>query len=543
MKPNQTRYIAALYMRLSKDDEGAEESSSITTQRKMLLSYAKEHNFLVYDEYIDDGWSGTNFERPDFKRMIADIETNKVNLVLTKDLSRLGRDYITAGQYTEIYFPSHGVRYIAINDGYDSDSPYTDIAPFKNLINEMYARDTSRKIRSAFLTKMKDGSYIGNFAPYGYQKDPNNKNHLIIDKETAPIVEEMFQMAYHGHAPTYIADNLNKRGIPTPSVYRCMTHPHLDINNYSKRQEWTSSTVSKMLSNITYTGSIAQRKTTKVSFKSSLSVTNPRDEWIVVDNTHEPIISKDLFEEVRRRAKSRTCEKKGAFFNIFSGLVKCADCGRNMSTVGTRKKGSPANLACGGYKLYGSSECSNHFIDYNVFYEIVLNSIQEQIHLSEQEHQEIATALQKEADNIQRDTTDQKELLQLEKQNKELDALIEKLYEDNFQGIINDDRFQKLLKKYETETQKISDKIKSLSNRIEAKEMGNCQKSYQKFLELVKEYTDIKELNQDLLFKLIDRIEVSQGYYEKAENGYIKHQKIKIYFRFIGTPQTKEYCL
>ena len=194
MITNQSTYIAGLYLRLSKDD-GAGESSSISTQRNILLSYAKDNNFRIYDEYVDDGWSGTNFERPEFKRMIKDIESGHINLVLTKDLSRLGRDYITTGQYTEIYFPSKGVRYIAINDGYDSESQYTDIVPFKNVLNEMYARDTSRKIRSAFISKMEQGSYIGNFAPYGYKKDERNKNHLIIDEEAAPIVSKIFKMA------------------------------------------------------------------------------------------------------------------------------------------------------------------------------------------------------------------------------------------------------------------------------------------------------------------------------------------------------------
>ena len=191
MLPNSTKYKAALYMRLSKDDCSCDESSSIITQRKMLRSFAKENAFKVVDEYIDDGWSGTNFDRPNFKRMIQDIEDKKLNLVITKDLSRLGRDYITTGQYTEIYFPSKKVRFIAINDGYDSANKYTDIAPFKNVINEMYARDTSQKIKSSFIAKMKEGNFIGNFPPYGYIKDPSNKNHLLVNPETSDIVKKM----------------------------------------------------------------------------------------------------------------------------------------------------------------------------------------------------------------------------------------------------------------------------------------------------------------------------------------------------------------
>jgi site-specific DNA recombinase len=429
MRPVST-YRAALYVRLSKDDEGASESASISTQRKMLRNYAQENGFVVYDEYIDDGWSGTNFERPDFRRMVQDIESRKVNLVITKDLSRLGRDYIATGQYTEIYFPSKGVRYIAINDGYDSDSPYTDIAPFKNVVNEMYARDISRKIRSAFATKMRDGSYIGNFAPYGYKKDPINKNHLIPDEKTSLIVQEVFQMAAEGGKPVEIARHLNSRGVPPPSVYRRSRHPQLGAEHRSKRSEWTSGAVTKLLANIVYLGHMAQGKTTKVSFKSRTTIRNPRRDWIVVMNTHEPIIDQDTFDMARRRTQCRTCKKEGTFFNVFSGIAKCADCGRNMSTVSTRKKGSPADLACGGYKLRGSRECSNHFIDYNHLCRIVLDT--------------------------------------------------------------------------------------------------------------VSEHTDEHELSQDLLFRLIDRIEVGQGSYARMEQGRVKRQTIRIHVRFPSQNSVKE---
>lgn len=209
-------YRAALYMRLSKDDDGAAESASITTQRQMLRSYAAEHGYAVYDEYSDDGYSGVSFERPEFRRMIADIEAKRVNLVIVKDLSRLGRDYITAGQYTEIYFPSKGVRCIAVNDGYDSEGPYTDIAPFKNVINEMYARDISKKIRSAFAAKMREGAYVAAFAPYGYQKDAADKNRLVTDARSGEIVKRIFTMAAGGAKPADIAPDAERGRYPLP---------------------------------------------------------------------------------------------------------------------------------------------------------------------------------------------------------------------------------------------------------------------------------------------------------------------------------------
>ena len=376
-------YRAALYMRLSKDDEGPVESASISAQRKMLSAYANERGFTVVDEYIDDGWSGTSFDRPGFKRMIDDIEAKKINMVITKDFSRLGRDYITSGQFTEMYFPERNVRYIAINDGYDSANPYYDIAPFKHVVNEMYARDTSRKIRSAFQTKMQEGSFIGNFAPYGYMKDPDNKNHLIVDPGCANVVCEIFQMAENGQRPSEIAYYLNKSGIASPAVYRCSSRPHLNVDFYSTRKEWTSSTVCKILRNIVYLGHMAQGKTLKPSFKSKAASRLPAGEWYIVENTHEPLVSADTFDSVRKRSISRRRQPKTAFQNIFSGIAKCADCGANMS--GSRKKEAAYNLACGRYKLYGSKECSNHFIDYDLIYNFVLSEAREMLALSENE--------------------------------------------------------------------------------------------------------------------------------------------------------------
>lgn len=535
-------YTAALYMRLSKDDDGAAESASIITQRKMLRSYAAEHGYAVFGEYVDDGWSGTNFDRPDFKRMIGDIEAKKVNLVITKDLSRLGRDYITAGQYTEIYFPSKGVRYIAINDGYDSDSPYSDIAPFKNVINEMYARDTSKKIRSAFATKMRDGAYIAAFAPYGYQKDPADKNHLVVDARSGEVVKRIFRMAAEGALPIEIARSLNEQRVPSPAVYRCMTHEGLEVNAYSKRQEWTSATITKMLRNVVYLGHIAQGKTTKISFKSHLTLSNPRDEWIVVENTHEALVDQETFDLVRRRTMARTCEKEGRFYNLFSGIAKCADCGRNMSATGTRKKGSPANLTCGGYKLYGAEECSNHFIDYNVLYEIVQASLREQLAISREERTAILENAQKKQAASAGRQERSKEISGIKKRLRELEGIIAKLYEDNAAGRLGDARMTKLLPKYEQEAETLEQRLAALQNENATPE-PSFQEAREKLDKLLRQITDVTELTPKLLFKLIDHIEIGQGHYERGEHGKVKHQTVKIFYRFQAQPAIKEYTL
>ena len=540
MKP-QPRYIAALYMRLSRED-GENESASIITQRKMLTAFAKENNFIIYDEYIDDGYTGTNFDRPSFNRMINDIEKNKVNTVITKDLSRLGRDYITAGQYTEVYFPKKQVRYIAINDGYDSENAVNnDIAPFKNVINEMYARDISKKIRSSFTVKMKEGNYIGNFAPYGYCKDPENKNHFIINEETAPIVEEIFCMASKGNKPADIAKYLNTKGIPSPLEYRCNKY-HLDINKYKTDGEWTSGTISRILKNIVYIGHMAQGKTTKVSFRLKTTIAKSKDDWFIVENTHEPIVNKETFELVQRYSKSRAYNKKNEFVNIFSGIAKCADCGKNMSTVGTRKKGSTANLECGAYKLKGAKACTNHFIDYDVLYKIILDTLREQINLSEQDKQEILNEVLKENNKAQKQNKAYNELETLQKKMKQVDSKIEKIYDDNFSGRLSNDSFNKLLEKYESESKFLTEKLKQCQKNAEIQDNKALEKqAYQKYFNLLSKYSDINELNSELLFNLIERIDVYQGYYEKSGNKKVKHQKIKIYFRFIGKSQTQEY--
>jgi len=520
-------------MRLSKDDDSSSESSSISTQRKMLLSFVKENGFSIYDEYIDDGYTGTNFERPAFKRMIKDILDKKVNLALTKDLSRLGREYITTGQYTEIFFPEHGVRYIAINDGYDSESLYNDIAPFKNVVNEMYARDTSKKIKSAFETKMEEGSYIGSFAPYGYQKDPEDKNHLIVDENTAPIVQEIFDMAEMGTKPIDISRYLNGKGIMTPAMYRCHNRPYLNIDNYSKRKEWRPESISKILRNIVYLGHTAQGKTEKASFKSKVTIVKPQSEWKIVKNKHEAIITKEQFDNVRKRVEGRVNKRKSNFKNIFSGIAKCADCGRNMSTTGTRKKGAVANLVCGRYKLYGSKECTNHFLDYETLYNIVLDELKKHIFLTEEEKKSILKELQENFNEEKGIDSCSKLIEEYKSSIKNTDNIIRHLYEDNVNGKISDMRFTNLLSTYENQQLEMKSKIQELEIREKTAE-DSKKESYRKFFELIAEFDDISELTPDLLYKVIDHIEIDQGHYEKTENGKIKKQSIKIFYRFIG---------
>lgn len=299
-----------IYLRLSKDDESAGESISISNQRKFLLRYAKEHHLPIKKEFSDDGFSGTSFNRPAFIQMIAAIEQKEINLVLTKDLSRLGRDYIKTGQYTELFFPSHGVRLIAVGDGYDSAFSSTDMIPFRNIVNEMYARDISRKIKASLQVRMDEGAFIGNFAPYGYAKGTDNRHMLVPDPEAAPIIKSIFSDAASGCRPSEIANDLNQKNILSPALYRCKKHPGLEPENYTKRGLWTANTIIKILHNPVYLGHMCQGKTQKVSFKSSINISVPLPDRITVLHTHQALVSDDIFRRCQEVLLLRTCKKK-----------------------------------------------------------------------------------------------------------------------------------------------------------------------------------------------------------------------------------------
>ena len=516
-------YAAALYLRLSRDDEGAGDSASIVSQREILTRYARERDFPVYGEYVDDGWSGTNFDRPAFKRMLEDIEAGRVNLVLTKDLSRLGRDYIETGRYTEIYFPSRRVRYIAVNDGYDSENPDSDIAPFRNVINEMYARDTSRKIRSAFAARMQSGAFIGNFAPYGYRKDPADRHHLIPHGQTAPVVQRIFRMAAEGWTPSWIARELSGEGIPPPAVQRL-----LDRGGEAPfpQREWTAASVARIVRNVVYLGHMAQGKTTRLSFKSGVTVRNPTAEWVVVKDTHAPLVGQEEFERVGRRLSGRTYTGRGEFRNLFSGLARCADCGKGMSTVGTRRREGEADLACGGYKGNGKGACTNHFIAYESLYRLVQEGLREAACLGGEERRRLLEELT-EVFVPEGEGARARERDALRAQEARLDDIIGKLYLDRAEGRINEGRFRRLLARFETKGREIAARIARAERPASPDPTGGRGP-----LERANALLDFPELTEGLLWKLIDHIEIGQGCYEKTEQGRVKHQRVRLTFRF-----------
>lgn len=530
------RLICAIYLRLSKEDDKGTESASIETQRKILTKYVRDHGFILYDEYIDDGYSGTTMDRPDFNRLLTDIEAGKINIVITKDLSRLGRNSGRVNLLIDEYFPEKRVRYISISEGIDTavrsnTANHNLVVPIHNFTNEFFAADTSNKIHLALMGKMEDGDCIKPFAPYGYKKDPLQRNRLIIDEPAAKVVRRIFQYAKQGHCPADICKILNSEHILPPLQYRFENHPHIDREKYEAPTEWRSNTISRMLRDEVYLGHLQQGKTLKPSFKSSRTIHIPKEDWVVAKNKHEAIVDTNTWKIVRKRVCSRTYSRKG-FINIFSGIAKCADCGKNMSTVGTRKKGATANLACGGYKSHGKMACSNHFIDYDIFYMTILKTLQQQICLSGEDKsnllKDLLYASEKKAPNLRRELADKINVV---------NHKLSRLFDDHYSEHIEIRQFETLLEKYSKEKDKYESHLNLLEeeDRLlnDAAELEQRQKQFQ---EIIDKYDNLQELTSDLLFELIDRINVHQG---NIVNG-VKEQQIDIFFKFRCTPEVIE---
>lgn len=535
----QPIYNTALYLRLSRDDDdtqGKGESSSITSQRTMLRQYAKENHLNVIEEYIDDGWSGTNFERPDFQRMIQDIENGKINCVVTKDLSRLGRNYILTGQYTELYFPSKNVRYIAINDDVDSNKGENEIAPFKNIINEWVARDTSRKVKSGFRAKFIAGAHYGAYAPLGYKKNPDCKGKIEIDDETSWIVLKIFDMALKGAGANKITKTLIEEQIPTPAwlnYQRYGTFAHVFENNpESKRYAWTIAQVKHMLKDELYIGNSIHGKQSTVSFKSKKKVRKPESEWLKVENTHEPLIDTDVFYQVQEQIKSRRRETKNKTVQIFSGLVKCADCGWSMRFGTNKQNKTPfSHFSCSFYGQFGKGYCSAHYIRYDVLYGSVLERLQYWSSAVRKDEESVLKKIQKLGDT-ERLSMKKKAISDLKKaenRQKELDRLFTKMYEDRAMDKITERNFSMLSTKYQNEQVDLEEQIVSFEKKLEKYEQEMI--SAEKWIDLIKENSTIKELTAPLLNSMIEKIVIHAP--EQTVDGG-RTQEIEIYYRFIG---------
>ena len=375
----ETNYYAALYCRLSKDDESCGESVSIGTQRSILTEYCQQHGYSIYKVYIDDGYSGLNFNRPGFKELLEDVERGAVNMVITKDLSRLGRDYIMTGYYSEIFFQTKGVRYIALADDVDSLKGTNEIAPFKNILNEMYARDVSKKVKNAKRQRAKQGLFIGAQAPYGYKKDPN-KNQLIIDPEAAEVVSQIFSLALDGLGSVAIASELEKRKIPTPAVYK-YRHGDQRFARYSSIQNgdyysWRSATISQILTNRVYTGELISLKTETQNCKTKQRSVVPDHQRIVTPNAHEAIISAAMFDQVQLIRSQHRCPAKSKRENIFRGKLFCECCGHPLTISKKRLKDREVDVYVCMYHYRRPDICpQTHQVYYDTLYSYVLQQL------------------------------------------------------------------------------------------------------------------------------------------------------------------------
>ena len=531
------KYVAGLYCRLSKDDGNSVESMSIWSQKVMLKQYAESNSIAIYDYYVDDGYSGTNFERPSFKKMITDIENGKINCVITKDLSRLGRNYLQSGAYIEMYFPQKNIRYIAITDGIDTlNSNQNDIMPFKNILNEMYAKDTSKKVKSAIQSRMREGTYIGSKAPFGYLKDPNNKRRLIIDEKTKPIIELIYKLCLEGKGTQLISQELMKRKIPRPSAFVENAEKLYGLTEENKYQ-WSHRMVLNVLRDPVYCGNMARNKRPTLSFKNSKRMYIPKSDYIYAKDTHEGIVSEEIWEQVQTMIDKRKCNnKKGLYYdNIFQGLVRCPKCGYALTpkTDYRLKKKELidfVHFSCSTYKKYGVNACSSHRIEARDLYNIVLEDIQYHGSMALSAKEDF---VEKIIEKIEVEKIDEgKELsnkLELKKnQLAELDRSYEQLYEDRLEGNITERNFNLMNVSISKKQEKLIEEIKVLEGDIEVS--FETEDNYKKFMDNISKYAKIKSLNRYILNQIIDKIYV----YDKEEiDGQIS-QKVEIHYKFIG---------
>ena len=523
------QYDVGLYLRLSKDDDiRSGDSSSITSQRAMLEKYASDNGWTVHDCYIDDGYTGTNFSRPEFQRMIADIEAGKINLVAVKDLSRLGRNYILTGQYTDIYFPDRGVRFVAINDGIDTKDADNDIAPFRNILNQMYSNDLSKKVRSAVRAKKLSGDFLSNYAPFGYSKDPLNKNRLIVEESGAAVVRKIYDLCASGHGSPYIAKVLNREGILTPRNHREAILP-----GYTEhiRYEWTPETIHSILRSRIYKGDMVQGIYDCEKFKRMPSKRKPSDEWYITPNTHDPIINDELWHYVQNCMNTRKRVQRNGEPQLFNGFIKCGDCGYALACA---SRYGTEYYSCGLYRRKGLEKCTQHYIKKQTLIKLVLDDIRRNAILATEGADKLASLLAAQNGDTeeQRIQTLTAALKAAEARCAELDGIIEQLYEDKVGGGITEARFRKLTAKYEAEQsakEKAASEIKAEIERTIAN-----KKDASAWLELIRNYTDIQELDRVVLGELIEKITVGEAQVIDGE----KHVDITIYYRFVGAVNT-----
>ena len=532
---NQTEKITALYCRLSQEDENKGDSNSIQNQRAILEKYAKDNGFENIQIFIDDGYSGVSFNRPDFQRLLEMMEQGKVATLITKDLSRLGRNYIEVGNYTEMLFPRWTVRYIAVNDNYDSlYSEGNEFAPFKNLFNEWFARDTSKKIRAVVKAKAERGERVSTQIPYGYKKDPDVKGHLLIDEETAPIVRRIFELCAQGMGPTNIGNVLSKDMVFKPTFYRYHRQGvYGTITDTDKPYGWTSETVSDILRNEVYLGHTINCRTRVISYKDKRQVDVPKSEQYRFENTHEAIIDQETWDAVQKVREGKRRRNNMGELDKYNGLLYCSDCGSKLYFVrGKSIKPSDYNFICSRYRKHiGEQLCTAHRIREVALDEIILEEIRRITYYARTKTREFVEFINKKSssENRRELTAKTNELAKLEKRDAELNTLFKRLYEDNVLGKITNEQFRMLSDGYNAEQRTIADQIPILQKQIE--DLKASSTNVERFVTISNKYTDLQDLTPEILRTFIDKIVI----HERTEK-WVKtaEQQIDIYFRYVG---------
>lgn len=525
----------ALYCRLSRDDDNEGDSNSIQHQKQILEKYAKDHSITNYKFYVDDGYSGTSFNRPGFQEMLADIEAGYVDCVIVKDMSRFGRNYLEVGMYTEIMFPDKDVRFIAINDGVDSARDDNDFTPYRNIINEWYAKDTSKKIRAVFRAKGLSGKRLSTQTPYGYLKGENGQ--LIEDTETAPVVRLIFRLAVEGNGPGKIARILREKQIVTPGTLEFHRTGRTSRYNPEFPYQWHESTVVNILEQKDYLGNTYNFKTTKKSYKSKKVIRNPEEKQVVFENTHVALIDQETWDLVQKARQSRRRPTKMGDMGMFSGMVYCADCGNKLHLCRTKSwDRSLDNYVCGTYKRR-RGECSAHYIRSTVLETLVLDNLQKVIaYVRDYENDFVQQVTEnKAAEQMQMLSVSKRQMEQQMRRIAEIDNIIKRLYEDNLNGKLSDSRFSKMSADYEQEQRTLENSNAELKCMVDTCEEQSL--NIKSFLKCVRKYTEPCELTPDMLHELVEKIIV---YAPDKSSGH-RTQQIDIYYNFVGKiPLSKE---
>ncbi len=514
-------YHVGLYIRLSReDDDKVLMSESIINQKSLLLQYVKENHLEVYDIYIDDGYSGTNFDRPGFNRLLKDIELGKINMVITKDMSRLGRDYIGTGNFVEKYFPKHNVRYIAVTDNIDTflDSSNNDMAPFKAIMNDMYAKDISKKIKSSLKAKMKEGKWVGGRPPFGYNQDKNDKNHLVINQKQAAIVKRIFNMCLEGLSFYQIAKQLTNERIKTPAQYYRF---EWKSNHSVKYGTWHSKTIRDILTNRMYIGDLVQNKRSKVNYKVKKIVKNDINDYIVVENTHKAIIDKEIFYEVQKRIPKNVGRNEKKENHLFDGLLYCGDCGHRISITSRRKKDNRCYTICNYYRTYMKQRiCTTHSNNYDKLEQIIMNSLAK-VCLNYMDKDKIKNNVLSHLDKNDK-VKMKKEVETLHNDIQQIKNNLDDIYIDKLNKKITEEQFDRVKLKLENQLSIKQKRYNDLNENMNA--IISEQSKDKIIIEYLNKFLSMKEPHRELIVNLVDRIEIFE---DKAINIHVSFSHFK----------------